>query len=232
MNIISTILFAIVYCGADQSVGFHNEESAVGSKYPTVFVGRGRCLTANDETPMHSVYTSVPDANACKSKCSNEANCIGITFFGKNNHCWLYGGAFNGRVNLFSGPTGQPITKISGYEYTLECWSNACVDLSAFASSCNYMKDYCPRWRGGTKPGSESWMQTNCCGTCDQLFKSIYGLAATNAEAEIHVASGPAPIPLVAAKDSESEVAKMRNDNDRLKQANESLRKALEAMTN
>jgi len=38
--------------------------------------------------------------------------------------------------------------------------------------------------------------------------------------------------PLVAAKDSESEVAKMRNDNDRLKQANEALRKALEAMTN
>jgi len=38
--------------------------------------------------------------------------------------------------------------------------------------------------------------------------------------------------PVVAAKDSESEVAKMRHDNDRLRQANESLKKALEAMTN
>jgi hypothetical protein len=38
--------------------------------------------------------------------------------------------------------------------------------------------------------------------------------------------------PVVTAKDSESEVAKMRHDNDRLRQANESLKKALEAMTN
>jgi len=38
--------------------------------------------------------------------------------------------------------------------------------------------------------------------------------------------------PPVAAKDSESEVAKMKSENDRLKQANESLRKALKALTN
>ena len=72
---------------------------------------------------MASIYTGYGNSYVCKVKCQQNSGCIGIQFLGQHNHCWLYGGAFPGRVNLFSGPVSDPITQISSVESGAECWA-------------------------------------------------------------------------------------------------------------
>jgi len=90
-----------------------------------LYIGEGRCRTPDNQQPMASIYVGYSNADLCKARCDNEAGCIGIQYLGQYNHCWLYGGAFSGRVNLFQGPLNDPITKIYNHEPRAECWARA-----------------------------------------------------------------------------------------------------------
>merc|ERR1712156_1292907 len=117
-----------VWAWAQKNINFDTANSITANEWDDrsrqwKYVGAGRCRTALNKQPLASIYTGYSNSQQCKNKCEKHPTCIGIQYLGRYRHCWLYGGAFSGRVNLFKGPSKDEITKIAGPESLAECWA-------------------------------------------------------------------------------------------------------------